>query len=395
MEEVREPMKIAHRAYKFHSEMRPHGFTFGRLSRSCDKIPRMKSSVRWLLFEYKGRELVVLSKPFKTKELAEKERLKYPDRCPAEDRNRRGSRVKRILKRGNLGSRSAQREKTKLDLVRQGLAVTDRNWSIIDNKLGAHYTVLQFREAITQDPQFKQSLQWDAEPFAEVVRNEQKRQATDQQQFVMFVGAARAATAQGVNVAPNRANYEMVRSAIDDQAQDFNIENVMAMLFRGGLELAPNALEVANALVQERDDAERDRLAEIVVDAMRSWRTQHRVSGSIVRDEYGREQALKKIKQLSLDELRAKAQVIEYNRKLASMSPSDLKAQAEQDRQEQHRSQGGALNGKPPLPETNQYGERIDSAYLVRISNTNLDLFKRLVLKHGYQNVTNRIQGRG
>jgi hypothetical protein len=40
----------------------------------------MKSSVRWLLFEYKGLELVILSKPFKTKELAEKARQKYPER---------------------------------------------------------------------------------------------------------------------------------------------------------------------------------------------------------------------------------------------------------------------------------------------------------------------------
>jgi len=40
----------------------------------------MKSSVRWLLFEYEGLELVILSKPFKTKALAEKARLKYPDR---------------------------------------------------------------------------------------------------------------------------------------------------------------------------------------------------------------------------------------------------------------------------------------------------------------------------
>jgi hypothetical protein len=40
----------------------------------------MKSSVRWLLFEYQGRELVILSKPFKTKELAEKARLKYLNR---------------------------------------------------------------------------------------------------------------------------------------------------------------------------------------------------------------------------------------------------------------------------------------------------------------------------
>jgi hypothetical protein len=40
----------------------------------------MKSSVRWVLFEYKGVELVVLSKPFKTKKLVEKARQKYPDR---------------------------------------------------------------------------------------------------------------------------------------------------------------------------------------------------------------------------------------------------------------------------------------------------------------------------
>jgi hypothetical protein len=38
----------------------------------------MKSSVRWLLFEYKGRELVILSKGFK--KLAEETRQKYPDR---------------------------------------------------------------------------------------------------------------------------------------------------------------------------------------------------------------------------------------------------------------------------------------------------------------------------
>jgi hypothetical protein len=39
----------------------------------------MKTSARWLLFEYQGLELVILSKPFKTKKLAESARLKYPD----------------------------------------------------------------------------------------------------------------------------------------------------------------------------------------------------------------------------------------------------------------------------------------------------------------------------
>jgi hypothetical protein len=40
----------------------------------------MKPQVeRWFLYEYKHGELVILSKPFKTKELAEKARLKYPE----------------------------------------------------------------------------------------------------------------------------------------------------------------------------------------------------------------------------------------------------------------------------------------------------------------------------
>jgi hypothetical protein len=70
------------------------------------------------------------------------------------------------------------------------------------------------------------------------MQQEQKRDGTEQKNFGLFVGCAKAATAQGLNVAPNRTNFEIVREAIDDQAQDFNVENVMAMLFRGGLALA-------------------------------------------------------------------------------------------------------------------------------------------------------------
>jgi hypothetical protein len=39
-----------------------------------------KISEKWFLFEYVGRELTPLSKPFKSKERAEKERTKYPER---------------------------------------------------------------------------------------------------------------------------------------------------------------------------------------------------------------------------------------------------------------------------------------------------------------------------
>lgn len=46
-----------------------------------------------------------------------------------------------------------------------------------------------------------------------------------------------------------------------------------------------------------------------------------------------------------------------------------------------------------PLPEVNQQGEKIDVAYLTRISNTNLQLFKNYIGKHGAANLTARLRG--
>jgi len=45
-----------------------------------------KTLENWFLFQYIGLELTPLSKPFKSKELAEKERLKYSEK----DRKRIG-----------------------------------------------------------------------------------------------------------------------------------------------------------------------------------------------------------------------------------------------------------------------------------------------------------------
>jgi len=39
-----------------------------------------KTIERWLLFKYVGLEFTPLSKPFNTKEQAEKARMKYPER---------------------------------------------------------------------------------------------------------------------------------------------------------------------------------------------------------------------------------------------------------------------------------------------------------------------------
>jgi hypothetical protein len=46
----------------------------------CYNFEMPKTVEQWLLFKYVGREFTPLSKAFTTKEQAEKERQKYPER---------------------------------------------------------------------------------------------------------------------------------------------------------------------------------------------------------------------------------------------------------------------------------------------------------------------------
>ncbi len=66
---------------------------------------------------------------------------------------------------------------------------------------------------------------------------------------------------------------------------------------------------------------------------------------------------------------------------------------AEAERQIAFREQKDAAVGYPPLPEVNGEGQKIDAAYLNKISNTNLQLFKNLMRRHGASNLTARLRG--
>jgi len=66
---------------------------------------------------------------------------------------------------------------------------------------------------------------------------------------------------------------------------------------------------------------------------------------------------------------------------------------AEAERQIAARESADAALGFPPLPEVNQMtGEKIDAAYLTQISNTNMQLFRNYIRKHGAANVTARLR---
>jgi hypothetical protein len=65
----------------------------------------------------------------------------------------------------------------------------------------------------------------------------------------------------------------------------------------------------------------------------------------------------------------------------------------EDQRQIAAREQMDAAVGFPPLPEFTSDGQKLDAAWLNRISNTNLQLFKNLMRKYGAANLTARLRG--
>jgi len=66
---------------------------------------------------------------------------------------------------------------------------------------------------------------------------------------------------------------------------------------------------------------------------------------------------------------------------------------AEAERQIAAREQMDAAVGYPPLPEFTGDGQKLDAAWLNRISNTNLQLFKNFMRKYGAANLTARLRG--
>ncbi len=165
--------------------------------------------------------------------------------------------LQRIAQRIRLKvqTEETRRAYVQLQIVRGGLANTDQNWKIIYQRLpGETLTLANFRRLVESDPAFKQSLQWDAEPFATAIQAEQEQATQEQQRAAkelhIFNAAARAVTGQGLaNVATVHANFNMVKQTIEEDGLDFTMDNVIRVLLHGGLNLAQNDQEVTSELV--------------------------------------------------------------------------------------------------------------------------------------------------
>jgi hypothetical protein len=104
----------------------------------------------------------------------------------------------------------------------------------------------------------------------------------------------------------------------------------------GALMLSPPS----QAEIQQWHAEEAELLAPVVVDAQRNWS----------EDKYGREQMLRKVRELPIDNLRERVRVIEENRRLASMSTEDLKKHAAGQRTEQRTQVVQQSHGHRPVP---------------------------------------------
>jgi hypothetical protein len=173
---------------------------------------------------------------------------------------------------------STAQARTDLEIVRAGLRNIDSNFSKIKTKLGDFFSVQSFRAAIEMDPAFKNSLLWDAEPFAAAKKEEQADVQQEQQRRRQFSATVKALTSQGIrNVADNDSNYRVAMDQLDDVLVSGSATNLGEAIALGLIEgLAPNDAET----VADLDQANRTALLQSV-----AARLTHSQFGSTVRKQ--------------------------------------------------------------------------------------------------------------
>jgi hypothetical protein len=177
----------------------------------------------------------------------------------------------------------------------------------------------------------------------------------------------------------------------------FNVEDMSNMIMTGQLKfIPPTADELA-----ETELIEKNQIVEQVLDSLRGHFVRkvlgygpqdYDVFGQPTygeRKEANRARNIRALLELPLDTLRRLHQNQEVSRLGQSVNPGQPDA---------NLNSGSGLdrangNAVLPLPKVNGHGETIDAAYLVRLANVDLDMYKRLIRKHGYKNMTDRIRG--
>jgi hypothetical protein len=185
----------------------------------------------------------------------------------------------------------------------------------------------------------------------------------------------------------------------------FNVEDIGNMIMTGQLKfLPPSADELA-----ERELADKHQIVDVVWTSLKGHIVRKIVGGTGPNDfdvfgqiTYGetpqqnRARQIRGLLELPLDTLLQLHQRAAENQAVKSGQQLD-RPPAEVDPNLNSGSGLDKANGGSylPLPHKNQHGEEINAAYLVKLANRDMDLYKRLLRKHGYFHLTQRIRGLG
>jgi hypothetical protein len=218
-----------------------------------------------------------------------------------------------------------------------------RNW-VDETKGDSGISVQWYLNLLKETPSLARQLSWQSADVLDPVKRRQAESAQAQEDRETF-----SAIARELGLAENDANFSLTVSVL---GSGFNSYQVQQAISSNALNLAPASPE---ELAQFSQDAAEER-QDFLINAS--------------------PEELRQAARTETEQRRAQFQHEETQRQIAA------------------REQMDAAYGFTPIPELNQAtGEKLDSAYFIKLSNTNISAFKQAIRRWGAANVTARIRG--
>jgi uncharacterized protein YhaN len=200
-----------------------------------------------------------------------------------------------------------------------------------------------FKKILTEQPQLAGQLAWQSADVLDPKKRQQAATAQAQVDRKTFAAAARK-----YGLSDNEASFRLIRETLGEGFSEYAV----------GQAVNSGAVQVSPATQAELEE--------------------YRQEAAEQRQQFLRSADLETLRGVVRSEAAARRVQVQHD---------------ETERQIAHREALDAQLGYPPLPEVSSTGEKIDTAYLIRISNTNLQLFKTYISRFGAANVTARLRG--
>jgi hypothetical protein len=224
-----------------------------------------------------------------------------------------------------------------------GLRNIQENDVALDRIFGPALSLDLFRSYCDQNPAAaKLNFIWDGEPFGKAKQAEANRETAATHTYEAFCEAAKLVSVSGqANVAPNVANFGLIRSRINEPA---TVQRIVEALTNSSVKgLAPNDEETIRDWKREGEVRERESLCRFIAEATFGKRKTDARSPEVI--QYGVEvefQRLMTSRFTPTETLREQVAQMKEARRLSKLTPEALRAESRR---------GTPLLTTPALPE--------------------------------------------